>query len=338
MTLTTARLGLRYPVLSDTADVPRDVGNLAADIDNAAIFGVGFIASRPVSTSGSPGIAGRLYHATDLGIDKGDLWFDYSQGWRKIPLCQTDRSLWFKYSDADTQPSLRIDPATPKIDFGVGGTTATDTNIYRQAAADLRTDGKLFVMNNALSGGDSVWTRIGGQTGGGFSLNGDVKLWRVGAGALATDGSFRTLSGLAGQILLSQNAGAPAIYLGSAADTSIERTIISGLAAGVKVAPALQVSGYQVFPYGANLDINSAVISPTHTFHTVFTSGGTILTTINNSTEGRILILRNGYGGAITIDVTSNIQTRTGAAFVLPSGAVTMFIYDTNTAKWIQLY
>ena len=34
---TTPNLGLRYPALTDTADVPRDIGNLAADLDNGAV-------------------------------------------------------------------------------------------------------------------------------------------------------------------------------------------------------------------------------------------------------------------------------------------------------------
>lgn len=62
---TTSRLSLRYPVASDTADVPRDIGNLASDIDKAAIFSKGTFAARPTSTVGSPGIDGRYYFATD---------------------------------------------------------------------------------------------------------------------------------------------------------------------------------------------------------------------------------------------------------------------------------
>lgn len=80
---TTTRLSLRYPTLSDTADVPRDIGNLASDIDKAAIFSKGTLANRPTSTVGSPGIDGRYYLATDtsqLFLDTGTSWVEVSIG------------------------------------------------------------------------------------------------------------------------------------------------------------------------------------------------------------------------------------------------------------------
>lgn len=85
----TAVRGNRYPLLSDTADVPRDVQNLATDLDNAPVFGSGVVAGRPVSSGGSPGKVGRKYYETDAGIDKGILDFDYGQGWRRLPLYET---------------------------------------------------------------------------------------------------------------------------------------------------------------------------------------------------------------------------------------------------------
>lgn len=69
----TSRLGLRYPVLSDSADVPRDVGNLAADLDSqVAVDSQGTFGVRPAA-----GISGRYYYATDQGIlyrDNGVSW------------------------------------------------------------------------------------------------------------------------------------------------------------------------------------------------------------------------------------------------------------------------
>lgn len=81
----TTRLSLRYPELSDSADVPRDIENLANDIDNAAIFSKGTFASRPSSTVGSPGIDGRYYFATDtsrLYLDTGTSWVEVDAGSR----------------------------------------------------------------------------------------------------------------------------------------------------------------------------------------------------------------------------------------------------------------
>lgn len=79
----TTRLSLRYPTTADTADVPRDIGNLASDIDNAAIFSKGTFAARPTSTVGSPGIDGRYYLATDTGrlyLDTGTAWQEVASG------------------------------------------------------------------------------------------------------------------------------------------------------------------------------------------------------------------------------------------------------------------
>jgi hypothetical protein len=76
----TPRWGLRYPVLSDSADVPRDMGYLAADLDNVAMDSQGLISARPVSTPGSPGKYGRYYFATDEGI----LYRDHGTGWNSV--------------------------------------------------------------------------------------------------------------------------------------------------------------------------------------------------------------------------------------------------------------
>ena len=74
-----SRLSLRYPATTDTADVPRDLGYLASDIDSAVVYGQGATASRPVSTAGTPGIAGRVYRDTTLGVvywDTGTSWVE----------------------------------------------------------------------------------------------------------------------------------------------------------------------------------------------------------------------------------------------------------------------
>lgn len=61
----TARAGLRYPVLADTADVPRDVKNLADDVDaKMAIDSQGLLSARP--TTGL--VQGQYYFATDNNL------------------------------------------------------------------------------------------------------------------------------------------------------------------------------------------------------------------------------------------------------------------------------
>jgi hypothetical protein len=66
---TTAR-GFRFPASTDTPDVPRDIGNLAADIDG--MFSQGTFATRPAF-----GKVGREYYATDTG----DTWLDIGTAW-----------------------------------------------------------------------------------------------------------------------------------------------------------------------------------------------------------------------------------------------------------------
>lgn len=112
MPATTTRFGLRYPLLSETADVPRDIGNLATDIDNIlATFSKGLLGVRPTSSGGSPGIAGRTYYANDAGDSLGDLYFDYGTGWRKYSLYQTNGNMSFTghaYPSVDNTYDLGI--------------------------------------------------------------------------------------------------------------------------------------------------------------------------------------------------------------------------------------
>lgn len=58
---TTARRANRFPVLTDNPDVPRDIGNLAADLDDAPGYNTGLIAARPASGRW----IGDIYWATD---------------------------------------------------------------------------------------------------------------------------------------------------------------------------------------------------------------------------------------------------------------------------------
>lgn len=79
---TTTRWGLRYPEMTDDANIPEDIGNLAQDLDGVAMDDYGLLAARPTSSGGSPGKPGRYYYATDL--DK--LYRDYGTGWKEIIL------------------------------------------------------------------------------------------------------------------------------------------------------------------------------------------------------------------------------------------------------------
>lgn len=79
---TTARLLLPYPELTDIADVPADMHELALALDGAAIYSQGPLVSRPVSSSGVPGISGRFYRSTDE--NPSVLYADTGTGWVSV--------------------------------------------------------------------------------------------------------------------------------------------------------------------------------------------------------------------------------------------------------------
>ena len=131
---TTTRAGLRYPLLTDTPDVPRDIGNIAADAD--AIFAIGqqgTLASRPTSTSGSPGKTARLYYGTDTG----HLYWDFGTGWSDIGPASTaiaDGSI----TGGPAGLGVKIAAATITHDNIVAGTiTTTEILDGTIAAADI---------------------------------------------------------------------------------------------------------------------------------------------------------------------------------------------------------
>jgi hypothetical protein len=80
--LVSSRRGIVYPNTnrSDTADAPRDFASLVAALEIDVIYGQGTLAVRPISTAGSPGIAGRFYYATDNSI----LYYDFGTGWQPL--------------------------------------------------------------------------------------------------------------------------------------------------------------------------------------------------------------------------------------------------------------
>lgn len=108
---TTTRLGLRYPLGTDIDDVPTWMHNLALDLD--AIVpptSHGPVASRPVSSVGVPGIANRLYYATDVDPDtladrgnvNGQLYRDNGTGWDPIGPFATKVGMGAFYAPAAT--------------------------------------------------------------------------------------------------------------------------------------------------------------------------------------------------------------------------------------------
>jgi hypothetical protein len=101
------------------------------------------------------------------------------------------------YITGDTQPRLQIDTDGTHR-WGIGGTTAADTLLYRNGAARLKTDGTLDVGTNL--------TVDAGNTGARIYLGSDVSLYRAAADRLQTDDHFAATLGVATKV----KAGTPA--------------------------------------------------------------------------------------------------------------------------------
>jgi hypothetical protein len=72
-------------------------------------------------------------------------------------------SLW-KSSSGDTQPTFKIAKADGKLQWGVGVMSAPDTDLYRAAAGQLKTDGNLIIGG---LGGSSQLVGVGAADSGG---------------------------------------------------------------------------------------------------------------------------------------------------------------------------
>lgn len=110
----------------------------------------------------------------------------------------------------DSQPAFRS-LGSGKHEWGPGGSTAPDTNLYRSGAGVLTTDGQLvakggvgFVYNPAAAAGVALWFQVGADTqprfnitydgvmswGQGGSTGVDTSLYRSGTNALRTGGAL----------------------------------------------------------------------------------------------------------------------------------------------------
>lgn len=83
------------------SDVDAGLQALADDIDGKmATYSQGLLSARPTSTAGTPGIVGRAYYATDIGLE----FHDYGTGWAPVGLALGAGFDWYGASD----PCLEI--------------------------------------------------------------------------------------------------------------------------------------------------------------------------------------------------------------------------------------
>ena len=179
-----------------------------------------------------------------------------------------------KLADADAQPAFRM-MGDGKLEWGDGGGSALDTNLYHQGPGGLKTDGSLVIgaalhVTGDINAQDNV---IVDQSDGGgrliFGASADTSIWRTGVAELATEAVTLRLGAAAslgtavrirfGQgnegFLFSENNkirtegefeigshlrlldDGSAIYIGAGADAYMARQAPSTLLAGPKFKP-----------------------------------------------------------------------------------------------------
>jgi hypothetical protein len=134
---------------------------------------------------------------------------------------------------AEAQPRWRMAAGNGTMEWGVGGATAPDTNLYRAAAGVLRTDGGLQANTHLYALTGNVYL---GDPGGRLYFAGDTSLYRAAAGYVQTDGAV---------IVGSHIYARQQVIFGTAGDANIHRS-----AAGV-LALTMGALGDRDLVYGA---------------------------------------------------------------------------------------
>src|SRR5215831_931118 len=147
--------------------------------NNAGAAGLRFGSAGDTSISriaaGAFGLAGGVYvQSAPLGV-----------GYSFNPGTFTASNLAFQSSVSGESNRWQVTHGG-QMSWGPGGATAVDTNLYRAAAGDLRTDGVFrsglsLVVNERDSAGEKLY----------FGSAVDTNLYRVSANLLKTDGTFR---------------------------------------------------------------------------------------------------------------------------------------------------
>jgi hypothetical protein len=174
----------------------------------------------------------------------------------------------------DTQPAFRI-LGNGKIEWGAGGSTAPDVNLYRAAGA-LQTD-SVVVVNGVLyanSATPAKYVLLGNNgsvniAGISFGNLADANLYRSAAGVIKTDVEFRAVGevharsgSVAGQVIMgfAGPASEAGIKLGTALDTNLYRSAADSLKTDdsfVVGGPLLQANIVRTGAGANTIDIHS---------------------------------------------------------------------------------
>jgi hypothetical protein len=155
----------------------------------------------------------------------------------------------------DAQPAWRVF-GDGKQEWGPGGATAPDTNLYRWGAGNLKTDGALYVSSNFYANA-GLPTQIATDTNGflWFGTPYDTKLYRYAAGVLKTDGRIHALDDILvrpGSATLQAALGSVGanggIHFGSAEDANLYRSAAGVLKTDgiLNAVGGLQINGVPV--------------------------------------------------------------------------------------------
>jgi hypothetical protein len=207
------------------------------------------------------------------------------------------------------------------------GTTTQDTNLYRAATNELKTDGTFtavgtIVASLGTANKQVVLGDIG--AGGGLAFLGPVSydtwFYRAGVDTLKASGNLRVDDYL---VVDDSNTGAP-LYFGSAGDTAMARTAANevSMAAG---------DTFKVSDAGLKFSDNSVQVSAAAFRSLAYAenTGNTSITATSEATANNIL-----SAGAVTFDGSSAYVIRFRAALARSANSTSMqyFLYDGSSS------
>lgn len=200
---TSSRFGVSYPspARTDPADPAIHIGNVVTGLEKAVRHEIGTFALRPISSVGTPGIAGRLYYSTD----EGQLYYDYGTGWisvyaTNVPLLRTVNTAagnpsYQTFVGADAYPRLQV-RADGTVSWGPGN-VAGDTTLSRSSANVLQTGGTFTAVGDLVPRVGAANEQVtvgragpGNEAGMKLGSANDTALYRAAAGLLRTDGDL----------------------------------------------------------------------------------------------------------------------------------------------------
>jgi hypothetical protein len=216
--------------------------------------------------------------------------------------------------------------------------SSLDTNLYRSAADTLKTDDAFHAAMDLVARlGSATQVIVGDDNAGRAGLRlgsaADVTLYRLGAGQLATGGSFYAVGdlgaglGAATQVLIGDdNAGRAGLRFGSAADATLSRAGATALTTDSSFSAKRHAGRL-----GANLTLASGAITVTGGVHRITATDASSLATINGTLDGAFLVLINKTGAGLVTSNTGNIVN--GGPTVVTNGLI-FLVYDSGEGKW----